>query len=219
MKKFLSLMMAVILIFALAACTGDENVRGEYEGNNPAATSGTNTFDTGKVSANKYLNKFAGISCELGSDWKYKTDEEIRQNNETAMGMIGEEYSQAIQKASTFTDMMATHTNGTDTVNVTFEKLTGANLVLTESGYAEASKDSLKGALESMGMTNVTVSVGEESFAGAKHPYIAISAQFNGIAVYERLAILKCSNYIVVVTVCTWQNDTCSEILSNFKAI
>ena len=114
--------------------------------------------------------------------------------------------------------MMATHSNQMDTITVGFEKLTGTNKLMTEASYLEATKDLTKGALESMGMTNVTITIGEAPFAGKNHSYAAISAQFNGIDVFERLVTLKCSDYMVIITVCTWQNDTCLEILNNFKA-
>lgn len=215
MKKFLSFIIAIIMIFSLTACTTNDDIRGEYE---DEVSSSTQSFDTGKVNANKYINKFAGISCKLDSEWTYKTDEEIRKNNETAMGLIDEEYSEAIKNASTFTDMMATHSNQMDTITVGFEKLTGTNKLMTEASYLEATKDLTKGALESMGMTNVTITIGEAPFAGKNHSYAAISAQFNGLDVFERLVTLKCSDYMVIITVCTWQNDTCLEILNNFKA-
>ena len=215
MKRLAVFLLAVILIVSFTACKKPSDVRGEYEGGDP--TTATQEFDTGRVSANKYTNQFAGITIELGADWTFMTDEQIRQNNEAALGILDEKYEEAIKKATTFTDMMATNANGTDTVGVTFEKLTGANLLLSEQEYMNISKNSLKGALESMGMTDVTLTDGTAPFAGKNHPYIAVSAKYSGIAVYERLAVVKCGEYIVVITACTWQTDSCKTILDAFK--
>ena len=227
MKKIFALVLIFSMTVGLAACKEPSDIRGEYEGSTPttaptastSSTTPTQSFDTGRVNANKYTNKFAGITLELGAEWTFMTDEQIRQNNEQALGMMGDKYEEAIKAASTFTDMMATKSNGTDTVNITFEKLTGANLLMSEEQYANASRNSLKEALESMGMTDVTTTGGTAPFAGKDHPYIAVSAKYNGVAVYERLVVLKCDNYVVVVAACTWQTDTCKTILDAFKAV
>ena len=224
MKKLFVFILMLTLAFSLVACKEPSDIRGEYEGGNPttapttAPTAPTQSFDTGRVNANKYTNKFAGISVELGADWIFMTDEQIRQNNEQALGMMGDAYEEALKNATTFTDMMATKSNGTDTVNITFEKLTGTNLLMTEEQYANISKNSLKGALESMGMAEVTLTSGTAPFAGKGHTYIAVSAKYSGIPVYERLTVVKCGNYMVVVAACTWQTDTCKEILDTFQA-
>ena len=195
MKKLFAIVLALVLALGLVACKNPSDIRGDYEGSKPtdaptAATDPTESFDTGRVNANKYTNKFAGISVELGADWTFLTDEQIRKNNETALGMMGEKYEEAIKNATTFTDMMATKSNGTDTVNITFEKLSGVNLLMSEEQYANVSKSSLKDALETMGMTNVTVTDGTAPFAGKDHHYIAVSAKYSGIAVFERLALV-----------------------------
>lgn len=199
------------------------------EGNNNAPTEGNNSvtppsntdkqFDTGSVKTNKYTNEFVGISLELGSEWTFLSDAEIEEVNKQSLGMVGDNYKEMLESANTFTDMMATHSNQADTISVGFEKLIGANASLTEKQYIDMSIDALKGALESMGMTNVQVTSGTALFAGEQHVYVAIAAKFNGVAVYERMAVVKCSGYMITVTVCTWQTDSCKTLLDAFKAI
>ena len=173
----------------------------------------------GSTASGKYVNEFVGITCDLGSDWTFMTDAEIQQNNMQAMGMVGDDYAELMKNAQAFTDMMATNANRTDTLGVSIEKLPAGNTSVTEEQYVALSKDALKGALESMGMTNVKLNSGNAVFAGSKHAYISVSATYNGVPVYERLAIVKCSKYVAVVTVCTWQKDNCKEILDLFKPI
>ena len=237
MKKLLALLLAMVMLLSLAACgnTSDDDeddVRGsvssqkdddndtdkdvDKETDKEAAEA---EVEAGTSTNNTYKNAFAGITCTLGSDWTFMTDEEIKANNERTMSMIGDDYAEAIKNATYFTDMMATHTNGVDTVNVIFEKLTGVNQYLTEDQYADICKDSTKGALESMGMTNVTVTAEKGIFAGEEHNFLAVSGEFNGVPVYERLAVLRCGSYVVSVTACTWYTDTCKNILDSFKAI
>lgn len=211
MKRIISILCVTVMVFTLSACGLDELKIG--------SDSSETKFNTGSVSGNKYTNDFIGISCELDENWVFMTNEQIEENNKVAMGMVGEDYKEAVEKATTFTDMMATHVNGTDTLGVAFEKLSGSNASLTEEKYADMSTSSLKGALESMGMTNVQASAGETTFAGSKHACIEITAEFNGIAVYEKLAIVKHQNYIICITACTWGTDSCDANLGMFKAI
>lgn len=219
MKKLIALVLALLLVFGMTACQDTGNIRGDITSDsNSTEGSSEKEFSTGKVSANKYVNTFAGISCQLGSQWKFMTDAEIEKNNKDALGLVGDNYAELMKNANTFTDMMATHSNQTDTVNIIFEKLTGTNAVMTEEKYVELSKDSLKGALESMGMTKVTTTTGKANFAGKEHPFVAVAAEYNGTAVYERIAVVKCSGYMVVVTACTWKTDGCKAVLDQFKA-
>lgn len=222
--------MTLTLVFMLTACGGTENdIRGDIDSNNSTTSTTDNKdateskdekeFSTGKVATNKYTNEFVGISVELGDDWTFMTDAQIEQNNKEALGLMGDDYKALMESATTFTDMMATNANQMDTVNVTFEKLTGSNLLLTEEKYVELSKDGLKSGLESMGMTNVVLTDGKATFAGKEHSFIAVSAEFSGVAVYERLAVVKCNGYMVSVTACTWQTDGSKAILDSFKAI
>ena len=165
-----------------------------------------------------YVSQFLGLRFQPGSEWTFMTDEQIRQNNETAMGMMGGDYAEAIKNAATFTDMMAAHSNGTDTVNVTFEKRNGLNAILTVSQYAEASNN-LKSALESMGMHNVTVAIGSTTFAEEQTTCLDVTAQYNGYQVYEKMAILLKDSYMVCIVACTWNTDYCQDVLNLFRPL
>ncbi len=224
MKRVVSFVLMIVMVFCVTACGKDADIRGTYEEGTPgisaapSATPDGNSFNVGSVKANKYVNKFVGISCELGSEWTYMTDEEIQENNENTLGLLGDDYAEQIQNAATFIDMMATHQNQMNTVNVTFEKLVGVNALLTVEGYIDASVESLKSALSSMGIKNVQSSTGKMNFAGKEQTYLDITGNINGIAMYERMVVVKCYNYMVLITVCTWQTNTCQDILNKFQA-
>ena len=224
MKRVIAFVLMVAMVLCVTACGKDANIRGTYEEATPESSLAPSTtpegesFNVGSVKANKYVNKFVGISCELGSEWTYMTDEQIQKNNEAVLGLIGDDYVELLQNATSFMDMMATHQNQTDTVNVTFEKLTGVNALLSVEKYIEASVEPLKDALSSMGINNVQSSTGKMNFAGEEQHYVDITGEFNGVAVYERLVMMKCSNYMVMVGACTWGTNTCQDILNKFQA-
>ena len=114
--------------------------------------------------------------------------------------------------------MMATHANQMDTLGVVMEKLSGINLLISEEQYLAASKDGAVGALESMGITVTAAEVVKIQFAGAEHYALTVEGNYLGIDVYECLVAVKCNGYIVAVTACTWDTNTCMDILNQFQA-
>lgn len=221
MKKVLAFVLMLTMVFCVSACDKDSDVRGTYEGGVSATPSDSldgGSFDIGSVSANKYVNEFAGISCELGSVWTFLTDEQIKQNNEDTLGLLGDDYIEQLKNADTFTDMMAKHQNQTDTLNITFEKLKGANALLSEERYIELSADSVEQAFESLGFSNLSTSSSKVDFAGKERHCLDITGEYSGITMYEKMVVMKCDNYMVLITACTWQTNTCQDVLNMFTA-
>lgn len=216
MKKILVCLLTLALVLSFAACGSTSNVRGEvsYQPTEKVEEE----FDIGSSVGNTYKNKFIGIQCTLDSNWTFLTDEEIRAQNESTLGMVGEEYKDALANASVVYDMVATHANQTDTVNVVMEKMTVANMLITEEQYLSLSKDSAIGGLQSMGFVIDSSEVTKIQFAGAEHYALVLKGNYAGISFYETLVVIKCSGYIAAVTVGTWNVDGCMDILNQFKA-
>jgi len=229
MKKLLALLLALVMLLSLAACGSsdddEEDIRGSVSSDKDKDKDKDKDDDKkdeveiGTTKNNTYKNEFAGIKCTLDSDWTFLTDEEIKANNETTYGLLGSQYEEAIKNASVFMDMMAQHSNGMDSVNVTIEKLSGIAASYTETEYAEASKSVKKSAFEQLGMKNVTLAVEEGTFLGEDHIIMNISGTYSGRTMYEKLALVKCGNYMVLVTACTWGENGCQDILDQFKPL
>lgn len=230
-KKWIAGALAAATVFSFAACTkAPEDVRGNVEpGQTEASTapedvrgdveSGEAEFSTGTSSGSKYENKFIGIGCELDSNWVLMSDAEMQEVNKASQEMVGGEYQKMMEQAEVVYDMMATNVNETDTVNVNLEKLSGIARLIDESDYVEQSLASLSEPLESMGIENVQMETGEMEFAGATHKTVSVEGDFMGIKVYEKLVCVKCSGYMAVVTVCTWQENTTDQVLESFYAV
>ena len=233
MKRIFALLLALMMVLSMAACQmgGEENVRDKNSNSSKNPTKATDPtepasgeFSTGiiDVDTNTWQNLFVGIGCQLDSDWIFLSEEEIRENNENALGAMGKDYATAIKNANVFTDMMATRPNGTgnmDSMSITFEKLSSVQKLLTETKYAEAGVAGTKGSLESMGMTDVTITVDSMTFAGETHPRMNVTAKYLGRTVYEMVAIVKCGDYMVLFTACTWGTNGCQAILDQFKDV
>lgn len=199
LKKTMALLLAWLLAVSLCAC----------------GTQGK-TFVAGTVSGNHYESAFAGVSCDLGSDWTFMTDEQLREYNAQTQQIFGDDYAAALANATVITDMFATHTNQMDTVNVTFKKLIDTGTALTEEAYAQTSGSSVAEGLTATGFENVTYETGKIPFAGGEHSAIFVTGTFAGIAMYETLALVKCEGYMMIVTVCTWYENTTQSVLANF---
>lgn len=184
----------------------------------PETTAGPE-LSLGSTSGNRWENEFIGIGCKLDENWIFMSDEEIRQNNQLANDLVGDEYKEALESADVIYDMMASHANGTDTVSASMEKLSGAALLINEETYIELSKESLEGTIISMGVENVQTTAEEITFAGESHYGIRLEGEYSGIKIYETLIAVKCSGYMACVTVCTWVEDGTQEILDCFYGL
>ena len=224
--------MAMMLSFA--ACGLPVNIRGDVTPN-PATNAPTEAtaeatteattepvvtepqFDIGSTAGGTYKNAFIGIQCTLDENWTFKTDEEIQAHNEATLGLMGDAYKEALANATVVYDMMATHVNGMDTINVVMEKLSAAALLITEEQYLNLSKDGAVGGLQSMGFTIDSAEVVKLQFAGAEHYALNITGSYAGVPIYETLVAMKCNGYIVGITVATWLENTCADVLNQFQ--
>lgn len=184
----------------------------------PETTAGPE-ISLGSTSGNQWENEFIGIGCKLDENWTFMSDEEIRQNNQLANDLVGDEYKEALESAEVIYDMMANHANQTDTVGVTMEKLSGAALLINEEAYIGLSKESLEGTITSMGVENVQTSAEEFTFAGESHYGIRLEGEYSGLKIYETLIAVKCNGYMACVTVCTWVEDGTQAILDSFYSL
>lgn len=225
-KKIVVCLVCLGVLLSFFGCTQPEDIRGQVSGNTVTTTPEETTaeptvpqpeFSIGSSAGNTYKNEFIGIQCSLDETWVFKTDEEMQAINRTSAEMVGDEYKDMIANAAVVQDMMATNSNQTDTVNVVMEKLNGVAVLLTEEQYMSAAKDPAVNALSSMGLKIVSAEVVTLQFAGQEHVALTIEADVDGIPMYECMVVVKCSGYMVCVTACTWQKNTCMDILSHFE--
>lgn len=173
----------------------------------------------GHSDANVYENDFFGIGCKLPSNWTYMTDAEIEEANKTTLNLVGDDYEDMLKTAqeAAFIDMMATEEQGYDTINIGIEKLSAINAVaITEEAYAEASKDGLQGALESMGLVVDSCEVVMSEFLGEEHPVVYVDGSYSEVEVHERIIVIKKANYVMDITLARWFDDDCSEMINGF---
>ena len=231
-QKLGALLLATALLVTMSACSSGKSVRGSVtpaEKDTAAAqTTATETtvpettepaFAVGSSSGNRYENTFLGIGCKLDENWTFLSDEQIRENNTAAAGMMADEYQKQVQDADVVYDMMANHQNEVDTLSLNMEKLSGAAKLVTEEQYAQLSLEGLEGSLSSMGIENIQTSVENISFAGGTHACIRLEGEYSGVKVYESLVCYKRGGYMALACACTWMEDGTQAILDCFYAL
>lgn len=170
---------------------------------------------------NSYSNKTLGLRAEFPDTWVILDDEQTAQ----VIGLVADSFSEAdlvaiLRESGVLYDLyaMALDQSG-DTVNVVIQDIGVLyGVVLDEDKYLDLSEEALETTLTQMGMTNVRVDRERRSFAGQEHVFNLVSAEFNGVQIYECQILCKVGSYMSVVTVSSLNQAHLDEILGFFSA-
>ncbi len=175
----------------------------------------------GDKQGNVYVNKALEITATLPGSWYVLSDEEIA----GAMGYVmeqvtDEEMAALLEDSGVICDFYASSTDGSgDTLNLMLQHLKGMQgLLLSEEAIAEASVEPTKQTMESMGMTDVQVSRGTTVFAGKEHASIDVVSYYSGVAIYERVVLVKVGSYVGSITSGSADKGRAETNLDFFKA-
>ena len=81
LKKITALIMALIMVFALCACSDDDDAKGKVEPGTvetgaPSAEP-EKSLELGTLSGGKYANNYFGFGCELDDQWTYADEDQL----------------------------------------------------------------------------------------------------------------------------------------------
>ena len=177
-------------------------------------------FSLGAVEGLNYENKFIGIGCNLPSDWTFYTDEQIREINNMALDLAEEDFEAAMANAQLIYDMYATSNDQLKTINVNLEKVDAVTLAMIDLADVYKQNEALmKQGLENMGYTNVTFDEGTVMIEDETFACMRITAQYNGVTMYQLGFATKCNGYVANFTIATFNADYTDNILSYFYLI
>ncbi|MBE6933865.1 MAG: hypothetical protein E7462_02260 [Ruminococcaceae bacterium] len=211
-KKILSVVLVILMLTGLCGCSTLAKRLQEIETPEPLSE-----LKLGTILGNLYENEFIGIGCNLGEDWNVLSAAEIQGMNEQALGMLGEDFSEAIKNAAIVYELTAT--KGTDSISINLEKLNAAQAIMSEKDYIALAVTSVKTAITSMGYGNVTAESGKVTFAGKERNSILLEAEINGMKMYQTLVLIKVGGYMANIAVCSFNTNECAEYLSYFYAV
>ncbi len=177
-------------------------------------------FDLGVVEGLVYENEFIGIGCKLDSNWRFYSDEEIRQMNNMTADVMGDDFREAMANADIVYDMAAIHSNGLDNINVNMQKANPMQIAMLDlTAHYESQFAMLEEAFENMGYTNVRLEVGEITIDGETFEVLFNRADIAGYTICQVCISIKCNGYLANVTVSTFDEASLDELLDCFYLI
>ena len=201
MKRTLSMLLVMVLVMTAIL---------------PAAYAEDN-FGTGTVTDNVYWNETMKIGCTLDENWYFYNEEEILAANGMTAEILEGKIADIIENGGVITDMFAQNLETGATLNVVFERLSLANsLFYNEKSYIEAGFATVEDAFAQLGIENVEITIQKMEFMGDTHYCGFITGDYNGVPVYEQVAVVKSGRNMIAVTVFSVIEEEAEEVLSCF---
>ncbi len=207
MKRLLLFILSAIMLLSLPACSS-LTAPPEPE------------FTLGTVNGNVYENTFIGIGCTLGSEWTFFSDEQIKQQNNVAADLAGEEFQKMMENATVVYDMFASHSNQINTVVVNLEKVDKLQLaVLDYDSYFEGTVEPIKQSLGNMGFTNITHNIGSVKIDSTDFTCLNVNSELGDFKMYQTVIAIKCNGYLANVTLSGDSPEAIASALECFYLI
>ncbi len=210
MKKWISLLLATVMIFSLAACTPDSDGSG---------SKGKPAVSRGEIDGNVYINDYLGFQFTKPQSWVYSTDEEIADVlNMTAENLLNDNFKEALEKNVAIYDMMVTDMFSGTNVSVSYENLAKSLATnITIEQYIEAVKEQLKSVSS---MTVVfsdkydTVKLGNSDYTRA-----VCTTTAYGVSMKQIYYLRKVGKYMAIIVVTARGNYSMTDIEAMFGNI
>lgn len=222
MKKIFSFLLIMTLVFCITSCGEPKSdVKGSLKTEETDRNNKEDEVDLtlGLAEGNVYESEFLKIGFNLIEGWTFYTEEQIRQINNLSIDMVDEEIAESLKDANLIYDMYALDSYG-NSVNINLEKLnTVGTAIFSEKDYVNASLETLKDALKSMGFTTVTTEATTVTLAGEEHPAIYVVCSNEQLTMYEKIVCKKVGKYMASITIATVYEDNTDTIISQFYAL
>ena len=234
MKKILALILIVAMVCSLSGCGIVGKILNKYinepqsdinyeinelvEATEVSETQAEEkTFSLGTISGTTYESEFLSLGCSLSGDWTFYTDEEIKELNNMATDLAGEEYEKLMEQSTIVYDMMASSNDQLSSVNIVLEK---SNEIAVSSFDLEKNGEiialSARSSLENMGFTEVKSNVTTTEFLGSETQCLKWDMKMGTVDYYEIQVFVKAYDYLATITVASDKISTCEELLDSF---
>lgn len=245
MKRFVSMLLALVLALSMTACgaAGSEAPKGEYK---PAEQEDTltddakpgdtlpddtvpeedNDFSLGTMQGGTYENAYVGYGCTLGPNWAYKTAEELQDIS----GLTKDIFEEGGVDTSAFNqvlDMMAECTDPLASINIQYTALSAqeriAHRMAGEEGLVDGTLQQKDLLISTYAQAGIEVSAMEKvsvTFCGEERWAIHTTASIQGMPYYIlQLFDTNIGPYYVTLTLGAFVEDTTPQLLELFYSL
>lgn len=247
MKKICTIMLALLLLL-MAGCSADTEppsgtveqapsatdtaLRGTIETAAPTEAPTETPAEEAQVSLGRmeggiYTNSYAGIGCELDSEWTFCTAEELQEMPENISEIFADTDLGGEGFADQITDMKADNVNDLTSINIIYSKMSMSERLIcasmTHEEYLDLvleQEESMIAAYEQAGfqvdsMEKVTV-----SFLGEDRIALHSSMIMDGIPYFTlQLFDFTAGQYGITITLASYLEDNTSNLLDLFYAV
>jgi hypothetical protein len=213
MKRILSAVLAVLMIFALAGCGKD--VKGTVKNKDQNAI-----FKSGKTDGMVYENTFLGVGCELPAGWTFYTDKQIEELNKSVAESADKDFADDLSRVNIIYDMSAYSGDGSAVISVTFEKMTEKKVKeLDMEGYCKNTVKAFLDSYDQQGFTRhegaaITAKIGTKECHGI-NVWVANGTQ----KVFTKSLFMKKGKYIACISANAKSQDTVDNLIKEFYLI
>lgn len=222
MKKTISILLILTLVFSLSACGGSAPAEAKTETAAEAAPQeAEKNFKVGTVDGNVYSSETAGIRFTIDDNWVFLDDEGIEEITGIVQYLTDDEAMQeTMDKGASIYDMYAMANDGSGrTANITVENL-GAlyGTLLSEDAYIDLVEEQLAPSFEGIGATDVSVEKTTFDIAGAQHSGVYAKVEFQGISIHTGMICIKAGRYMYCISCSARSEEEMMGIVSMFSA-
>lgn len=220
MKRLFALVLGAAMVAALAACGGPRNPADNGQ-EPPAETAQAlgeeEILGVYSQADNTYENALLGLGFQPGEGWEIRDEGELAQLSGLPAGASPNDALEGDGYAQVF---YAQAQDGLLTVGIALEDLgPRPGDALDEQAYTELAQERVAPALEAMGVSDITTSLGAATLAGAEHPAIFLHGVLQGVELYETVVCVKAGDYIASITAASYLSDATPDILALFYAL
>jgi len=223
-KRIIAILLLAVLLFALSACSGSSvSILGVSTPTTPLAVSDGSTVSDSETPV-AYRNDYFKYSCVLPNDWYVLNEDELSQvlgRTSDALGEneTGDVIQQALESGESLMDFYSFSGDSTRTINIVLGKVRLLDMLLPEQTLIDASVPLLTSGLADMGATNITHSTERVEFLGKERVALNVQGDFQGVAIYETIFIMRKGLYVSSFTVSSLEQDTAQDSLAYFQII
>ena len=227
MKKWIALILALVLALSMTACGETESVAGKVEPQEETELA-ESPVTMGRLEGGTYINEYTGYACDLDSNWAFYTAEELQELPENVQEILADtEIGDNMEGIPQFTDMMAENVEKLVTVNVMYTKVGMQErlvyAVMSDEQIIEEvlkQKDSMIEAYAQAGMDVESMEKVTINFLGQERTAMKTVSNVDGVTQYTlQVFDYHLGQYSVTLTATSFVEDNTQWVMDQFYPV